>query len=326
MNILITGVAGFIGSNFAKWILKNTDHNVIGVDNLSGGFRENLPEENDRFDFFNHDITDSCNMDWLFNTYKPTVCYNFSAYASEGRSNHIRSFIHSNNTVGTANIINACVNHNCKLIFTSSVAVYSGIPPFSENLTASPIDEYGISKYMSEKSIEIAGKTQGLDWCIIRPRNVYGPGQNIFDPSRNFLGIMCYNALNNIPIKIFGEGTNKRSFTYIDDILEPLYKTKGISKEIINLGSERVYTITEAADIFSVVTGYTNIIHTEARHEVAEAFCSIEKSVELLEYKDTTDMLIGVNNMWEWAKKQSMRQLMIPPTLEVTKNAHSSLL
>jgi len=327
MKILITGAAGFIGSNFIHWLLANTEHDIVGVDNLSGGYIENMPKESHRFDFHIADSGHQDSLDNLFSFYKPDICYHMAAYASEGRSNSIRSFIHFNNTLGTTNVINACVNHNVKLVFLSSVAVYSGDPPFNEWSTIpNPIDEYGLSKLMSEKSIEIAGNTQGLDWCVIRPRNVYGERQNLFDPSRNLFGIMCYNALNSLPIKIFGDGNNKRAFTYISDILEPLYNAREIRNRAINLGTGNVYTINEAVEAFSEIIGYKNIVHIEPRHEVAEAFCATTYSIQALGFEDKTSLKDGIQKMWEWAQKQEMKPLIEPPKLEVTKNIHSSLL
>lgn len=331
MNILITGVAGFIGSNLADWILDNTNHAVIGVDNLSGGFLENV---NDRVKFYKLDITDG-SLDTIFKDNKIDLVYHLAAYASEGRSNYIRKFINQNNTLGTLNIINLCVNYKAKLIFTSSVAIYSGTPPFTEELLPSPIDEYGLSKFSSELSIKIAGEVQGLDWVIIRPRNVYGPKQNLFDPTRNLMGILCYKLFNKQDIEIFGDGNNKRSFTYIDDILEPLYNARNVSKQSINLGSEKVYTINEAVDtlldivhsdsLTSFLFKDTKVIHTEPRHEVGEAFCSIDKSIKFLDFKDKTNLYEGLSKMWKWANNQDMKQLLTPPELEVFTNLHSSI-
>jgi UDP-glucose 4-epimerase len=274
------------------------------------------------------DISNSNAVNNVFEDVKPDVVFSLAAYASEGRSNHIRSFIHSNNTVGTANVINACVNHKCKLVFTSSVAVYSlqsGEPPFTEEMTPHPIDDYGISKFCSEMSIKVAGETQGLDWCIIRPRNVYGPGQSLWDRSRNLFGIWCYNALHNMPLTIFGDGLQGRSFTYIDDIIPCLYRAKDVSNEIINLGSNDPWTIVDAAIVFCEITGCKNIIHTESRHEVKEAYCRILKSVRLLGYKNNTELESGLSRMWEWAKQQPERPFQEMPALETTTNAHSSL-
>lgn len=328
MKILITGAAGFIGSNLVHWLINNTDHELLGMDNLSTGHLSNMPKH-ERFQFELADVRYVRGMEGVFQIFKPDVCYHCAAYASEGRSNYIRSFIHFNNTVGTANIINACVNHNCKLIFTSSVAVYSGEPPFSEITDPNPIDEYGLSKLMSEKSIEIAGREHGLEWCIIRPRNVFGERQSIWDASRNVAGIWTYQALHNIPMTIYGDGSNRRSFTYIESILPCLHEAINVKNEIINLGMGGSLSIKEFNDMFKKVTGYTNVFHLEPRHEVKEAYCNVKKSIQLLGFYPTraVDMLErGISNMWSWAKLQPERELLIPPRLEIKKTNHSSII
>lgn len=327
MKILITGSSGFIGSNFFHWFLGNTDNEIVGLDNMSTGFVENEPigVEGKSFSFIHTDITDGKVIQKVFEREKPDICYHFAAYAAEGRSNYIRSFNHHNNTVGTANIINACVNHNCKLIFTSSVAVYSGVPPFYERTIPNPIDSYGVSKYCSEMDIRIAGETQGLDWCIIRPRNVYGERQSLWDSARNVFAIWMNQILNDEPMTIFGDGSNKRSFTYIEDILEPLFNAKDVSKEIINLGTDAVYSIKEANEMLQKITGYDKVTYLEARHEQPEAFCDIEKSVRLLGYKNKTRLVDGLAKMWYWAQQQPRREKQIPPALEVVKTNHSSI-
>lgn len=330
MKIVITGAAGFIGSHLVNYCIKQ-GHTVTLIDNDARRLHDvfsNIPENRLATFWRLIDVAKEANLlEEYFKVFKPDVCYCLSSYASEGRSNHIRSFIHHNNTVGTANVINACVNHKCKLVFTSSVAVYSGAPPFDETMLPNPIDEYGLSKYMSERSIQIAGDTQGLDWCIIRPRNVYGPGQNIFDRSRNLFGIWCYNALNDIPLTIFGAGSNRRSFTFIDDIIRCIYKAKDIESETINLGSRVAYSILEAYEVFSAVTGYHKFQFLPARHEVADAFCGISKSSALLNFNQYTNTSLdqGLIKMWAWAQTIPMRDLDKMPNLEVQVNAHSSL-
>lgn len=328
MKILITGAAGFIGTHLVKYCLKQ-GHKVLGLDVYWRKDHELIPLLfGPGHDYVQLSVSSQPNTieNECFAKFKPDVCFHLAAYASEGRSNHIRSFIHYNNTVGTANIINACVNHKCKLVFTSSVAVYSGSPPFTEDMLPNPIDEYGLSKYMSERSIQIAGETQGLDWCIIRPRNVYGPGQNMWDRSRNLFGIWMYNALHNLPCLIYGDGLQGRSFTYIDDIIPCLYKAKDVSKEVINLGSAFPWTIEAAAEAFKEVTGYRKFQNVEARHEVLEAFCNTSKSRLLLGFSELeTNLIDGLSIMWDWAKQQPERPLDQMPPLEVQVNAHSSL-
>lgn len=328
MKIIVTGCAGFIGSNFVHWLLENTDHTIIGIDDFSTGYLENLPPQSDRFFYYIDSVLLRHQIDKIFNVNKPTVCFHFAAYAAEGRSNNIRSFIHTNNTVGTCNVINACVNHNCKLVFTSSVAVYSGDPPFSEITDPNPIDEYGLSKLMSEKSIQIAGQQQGLEWCIIRPRNVFGERQAIWDTSRNVSGIWMYQALHKQPMTIYGDGSNRRAFTPIESILPCLYNAIKVLNEIINLGVAGSLSILEFNDMIKEVTQWKEIVFLEERHEVKEAHCYIKKSQQLLEFdakKANTLIFPGLEKMWSWAKIQPARKLMIPPTLEVKKTNHISI-
>jgi len=179
MNILVTGSAGLIGSNFCHWLVKNTDHEVIGIDNLSGGYYENMPTKHERFSFYNIDLLEDINS--IFKTQDIDYVYQYASYAAEGLSPFIRTFNYKNNLVCTANIINMCIKYNVKrLVFTSSMAVYGrNNPPFDESYTPNPIDPYGVAKYACEMDIKIAAEQHGLDYCIIRPHNIYGPRQNI---------------------------------------------------------------------------------------------------------------------------------------------------
>lgn len=324
MKILVTGAAGFLGRNLTNWIFANTEHSVVGVDKIQPKQLKWIDDDK-RFTYI-YCPMESGELDSVFKRHQPSVAFALGSYASEGRSNHIRKFIHYNNTVGMANVINACVNNNCKIVFTSSVAIYSGMPPFDEETIPNPIDEYGLSKLMTEKSIEIAGNVNSLEWSVVRPRNIYGELQQLNDPSRNLFGIWFYKMFNNKPLTIFGDGSNQRSFTYVGDIVEPLFNAMKFDKQIFNLGSEKVYSIKQAAEIFTEVTGYSNYEYLESRHEVKFAFCKTEKSEQLLGYKDTTSLYEGLKKMYNWAKKQPMLRLQVPPPLEITKNTHSSLL
>lgn len=317
MKYLITGCAGFIGSNLAHWILDNTPHDVVGIDNLATGFWDNLPELSDRFHYHTADVC-SPEIRNIFREVAPDVCFHLAAYAAEARSNKIRVFNHTNNTVGTANIINCCINNKTKLVFTSSVAVYSGPAPFDERTAPAPIDEYGLSKYMSELSIKIAGDQQGLDWCVVRPRNVYGERQSLWDSARNVMGIWMNQILKGEMITIFGDGSQSRAFTYIGDILEPLYKAAFVSKEIINLGSSYKYTVKDAANVLSQVVEmpvFTKML--PPRHEVGEAWCYTNKSRLLLEYEDKTALKEGLQRMWSWSRTQPQREQTALPPFEI---------
>lgn len=324
MNILITGVAGFIGSRMATWILNNQpDYKIVGIDDLSGGYKENVDK---RIVFINRDINKS--LDDIFNLYKPVYVFHFAAYAAEGLSPFIRKFNYENNLVATSNIVNSCITYDVKkLIFTSSMAVYGvGNPPFDETHQPMPIDPYGIAKFACEEDIKIAGDQHGLDWTIIRPHNVYGINQNIWDKYRNVLGIWMNQYINNEPMTIFGDGNQTRSFSYIDDCLEPFWKCaiqENTSNQIINIGGTKSYSINEANSILRKIIGGGSVIHKEERHESKYSYPTHKKSVDLLNYKDTINLEQGLTEMWNWAKIQPKRKTFIWDNFEIEKGIYS---
>ena len=323
-TILITGVAGLLGSRLADWLVENTNHNIVGVDDLSGGYIDNV---HNQVQFHQFDLAENDRLEKLVKVTNPNVVYHLAAYAAEGLSPFMRSFNYKNNLMSTSKVINACINYEVeRLVFTSTMAVYGhGNPPFDEEDTPTPIDPYGIAKYACEMDIQVAGEQHGLDWCIIRPHNVYGEKQNIWDRYRNVLGIWMYQHMNNEKMTIFGDGEQKRAFSYMGDCLEPLYKAgfdKRASKEIINLGSSKFYTINQANEILIDVLKEGTPIYLEPRHEVKNAHPTWEKSMELLDYEDTTDLKTGLHNMWIWAQTQPNRQRKSWEIYEVEKGIY----
>lgn len=323
-NILITGVAGFIGSRLAKYILDNyrDKYHIVGIDNLFGGYLDNIP---DGVEFYNKDI--NSDLDELFKQYKFEYVYHIAAYATEGLSPFIRKFNYDNNLRGTVNIVNACVNYNVKrLIFTSSMSVYGPTNKrYKEDDIPQPIDSYAISKYACELDIKAASEQFGLDYCIIRPHNVYGINQNIWDIYRNVIGIWMYQILQDKPITIYGDGKQTRAFTCIDNILEPMYQgmvSNIASKEIFNLGALEGISVNNAANILQEITGYDKVIYLENRYEVKHAIPNGEKSVKLLGYKENISFREGVKKMWEWAKQQPNRKQFKWDKYEIDKNMY----
>jgi len=308
-TILITGVAGLLGSRLADWIIETQPNTkVIGIDDFSGGYQENV---NPNVILYNFDLGKE-SADFIFEHHQPEIVYHFAAYAAEALSPFIRQYNYTNNLVATAGIVNACIKHGVRrLVFTSSMAVYgNGIPPFSEESPRNPIDSYGVAKMACEMDIEIAGEQHGLDWCIVRPHNVFGAKQNIWDSYRNVLGIWMYKHLNNQPLTIFGDGNQVRSFSYIDDSLEPLWRAgtdPKASKQIVNLGGIHEYSINEAAHTLVDVMGGGDIKYLPPRHEVKYAYPTWQKSVDILGFEHKMNLYEGLSKMWEWAKTQSNR-------------------
>ena len=325
-TVLITGVAGLIGSRFADWLIENhPELNVVGIDDLSGGYIENV---HPFVKFYQMDLQD-VRIREVFEEHKPTYVYHLAAYAAEGLSPFIRTYNYKNNLVSTANVINECIRHDVKrLVFTSTMAVYGhgdgGI--FDETQTPKPIDPYGVAKYGCEMDIQIAGEQHGLDWCIIRPHNVYGNKQNIWDKYRNVLGIWMYQHLNGDPMTIFGDGSQERAFSYIDDSLEPLWRAAiypEASKQIINLGGIEGISIKDASDVLLDVVGGGKVIHLEKRHEVHVAVPTYQKSIDVLGFEYKTNLHDGLSSMWEWAKRQPMRDRFVWSEYELDKGIYS---
>lgn len=335
--VIITGVAGLLGSNLANYILKNfPNYSVIGVDNMFGGLPENVPSENDEngnftnFYFYPIDV-DSDEFESIFKNFNIEYVFHFAAYAAEGLSPFVRRFNWQNNSLSTARVINCCIEYEVKrLVYTSSMSVYGdGVKGqrFTEDLTPHPLDPYAISKYACELDIQSAGLQHGLDWCIIRPHNVYGIGQNIFDRYRNVLGIWMYQHLNGEPLTVYGSGEQTRAFSYIDDTTPCLWAAatyKEASKQIINVGGTKSCTINEAKEMMLEVFGWdAEVVYKEARYEVKHAVPSYQKSIDLLDYADNHGLEIGLRKMWNWAKTLKMRDRFKWPEYEINKGLYS---
>jgi len=311
MTVLVTGVAGLIGSNFARWLKQHTEHRVVGVDNLSCGLESNIPRELNKLYVIT--IGDGDNLDSIFAAERPTHAYHFAAYAAEALSPWIRRHNYTNNLVATADVVNCCLNHGVeRLVYTSSMAVYGrgrGKPPFDERDGCQPIDPYGVAKLAAERDIQIAGEQHGLDWTIIRPHNVYGPGQVYDQRYRNVLTIWLSRYRRGLPLLIFGDGSQRRAFSYVGDCLEPLYRAgceSMASQQIINLGGSAPITIREAADLSCEMLPDARVERVERRHEVKDAWCTTGKSRRLLGYRDRTPLDEGLQELWTWLQEQPL--------------------
>ena len=326
MKILITGVAGLLGSRLADWILENTDNEVIGVDDLSGGYIENV---NPKVKFYKFDLVDLSEVEGLFENEQPDIVYHFAAYAAEGLSPFIRKYNYENNLIASANLITKSIQYDVKrFIFASSMSVYGDKyePPFDEDLQQCPIDPYGIAKFAVEQDLKIAYQQHGLPYTIVRPHNFYGKNQNIWDKYRNVLGIWMYQISNNMQPTIFGDGEQKRAFSYVDDSIEPLWNSSQNDKcidQIINLGGIKEYSINEACDILLNVTK-TDLKsqHLEQRHEVKYAWSTWDKSVELLGFEHNIDLEEGLTKMWDWVQHQPKRKRFFWSNYELNKGIY----
>ena len=308
-KILVTGVAGFLGSHLAERFIK-LGHEVIGIDNMIGGYKDNIPN---KIKFYNFDCCDLKNIDSIMK--KVDVVYHCAATAHEGLSVFSPIEITKNNYLASITIITSAINHNVKrIIYCSSMARYGqGKTPFHEEMEPKPIDPYGISKVAVEKVLTNLCNLNNIQWVIAVPHNIIGPRQKYDDPFRNVVSIMLNRMLLGKPAIIFGDGKQKRCFSYIDDCiycLENMLNNQDVNGQIINIGpDEEFVTINKVAEICQNISGSNlkPIYKKDRPQEVKEATCSADKARKLLNYKTTTDLYTGIKKTYEYIKKRGSR-------------------
>jgi UDP-glucose 4-epimerase len=307
---LVTGAAGFIGSHVVRHLL-NEDVEVVALDDLSGGFLDNVPEQ---AQWMQASVTDYALLQDLFEAEAFDYVFHLAAYAAEGLSHFIRLYNYNTNLLGSVNLINLSVLHDVKcFVFTSSIAVYGANQlPMTEDLTPQPEDPYGISKYAVELDLEAAHRQFGLDYIIFRPHNVYGEHQNIGDKYRNVVGIFMNQILLGKPLTIFGDGEQTRAFSYIDDVAPVIARsvfTPEAYGEVFNVGGDQPYTINTLARVVGEALGVTpELVYLAPRKEVKHAFASHDKVREFFELAEPVPLEVGVSRMAEWVQRVGSRR------------------
>jgi UDP-glucose 4-epimerase len=323
---LVTGGAGFMGSHIADELIKK-GHQVIVLDDLSGGFSDNVPKG---ATFVQGSILDFELLDRIFKKYSFTYVYHLAAYAAEGLSHFIKRFNYNNNLIGSVNIINACVNYGVKcLVFTSSIAVYgSGESPLREDMVPIPEDSYGISKFAVEQELKVSHEMFNLDYVIFRPHNVYGERQNVGDRYRNVVGIFMNQILRGESLTVFGDGTQVRAFTHINDIAPAIARCVDVPaarNQVFNIGTDVPYTINDMAIVVAeAMEAKTDIVHLDARNEVKIAFSDHSKAEKIFGKQPQTSFQAGVRAMAKWVKAHGARESNVFEAIEVHKNLPAS--
>jgi UDP-glucose 4-epimerase len=322
-KILVTGGAGFIGSHVSEQ-LQQRGHQMVVLDDLSGGFTDNLVEGTH---FVHGSINDVDLVDELFETEQFDYVYHLAAYAAEGLSHFIKRFNYNNNLIGSVNLINASINHAVKcFVFTSSIAVYGSSPelPMTEATRPHPEDSYGISKLAVEQELVACQDMFGLDYIIFRPHNVYGERQNIGDKYRNVVGIFMNQILQSRPMTIFGDGTQTRAFSYIGDVAPLMAEAidrPQARNEIFNIGADTPYSVNQLAEATAHAMGVApNIVHTPPRNEVQDAYSSHAKIQEVFGKRQPCSLEDGLSHMAAWVKQHGARSSQKFKHIEVTKN------
>ena len=319
---LVTGAAGFMGSHIVDELLQR-GQDVVALDDLSGGFRDNV---NSRAKFIQGSVVDAELMARLFRDQQFDYVFHLAAYAAEGLSHFIRRFNYENNLIGSVNLINASVNHNVKcFVFTSSIAVYGRNQlPMTEDLVPQPEDPYGISKYAIELDLRAAHELFGLNSVVFRPHNVYGERQNIGDRYRNVVGIFMNNILQDKPLPIFGDGEQTRAFSYIGDVAPVIAGSVDRPEaynQVFNVGADQPHTVNHLARLICQEMGAEfRPQYQPARVEVKHAYSSHEKVRRVFGYQPRYSLEEGIRRMATWVKKAGARQSKAFGKLDITKN------
>lgn len=320
-TVLITGGAGFLGSHVANHCL-DLGFDVVIIDNLSGGYKQNIPEA---ATFYEIDIRSAIAVDMVFSKHRPKYVYHLAADARENLSHFTRKHSYETNVIGSVNLINCAVNYDVKcFVFTSSIAVMAGgTPPYQENEAFRPMDSYGIGKAAVEQDLHAALNMFGLNYIVFRPYNIYGPGQNIADKYRNVVGIFMNQIMKGEPLTIFGDGNQKRAFSYIDDVAPHIAKSvmrDELYNNVFFIGGAKPYTVNELADAVGKAFGVVpEIKYLDERHEAKVAYALPDRMQQVFG-SAWTPLDLGVRKMAEWAKKVGPMPVKDFIEIEIRKN------
>lgn len=309
MKILVTGVAGFLGSHIADRMLK-LGHYVIGNDNLIGG---NLDNVNQNVEFYE---IDCCDYDKILKITKGVdIVVHAAATAHEGFSVFSPNFITKNIYQASMSVISAAINRNVKrIVFCSSMARYGNSKtPFVENLIPAPVDPYGIAKVAVEDTLKVLAEVHNFEYNIAIPHNIIGPRQRYDDPYRNVISIMINRVLQGKPPIVYGSGQQKRCFSYVFDCvncLEKLILDKEIKNETVNIGpDEHEVTINTIAEkILKFLNSDLDIVYVPERpQEVKIALCSSNKARKILGYRTETDLDMSIQETINYIKHKGVK-------------------
>ncbi len=311
-KVIITGVAGFLGSHLADRFLEE-GWEVVGVDSFIGGYMDNVP---DGITFAELDlVTDTEFLGEI--TEGADLFIHAACTAYEGLSVFSPSLVVANTAQATTNCLVAAVNAKVnKFVYLSSMARYGdhGGKLFTEDMETRPQDPYGIAKVASEQLVENICDTQGIDWVILVPHNIIGPRQKFDDPFRNVASIMTNRMLQGKQPIIYGDGTQQRCFSFVQDVVEPLFtacqKPEAV-RQVINVGpDEEPISINQLAQTLAEIIGFElhPIYITGRPQEVKIALCSSDKARDLLGYQTGTNLRNGLQELVDYIVDKGPRE------------------
>ncbi len=309
-RILLTGAAGFIGSHLSEHLLERGD-TVIGIDNFNDYYdpqvkRGNVDEalKSERYTLHKADICDESRLLDFFDEAKPDVVVHLAARAGVRPSLQDPNLYHRVNIIGSQHILDACLKYKpSHLVFASSSSVYGGITetPFTETMDiARPISPYAATKRMNELMGHVYSHVYGLKVTMLRFFTVYGPRQRPDMAIHKFTRLL----LEDRPIPMFGDGSTRRDYTYIDDVIDGVVKSidRPFDYEVFNLGESQTTSLRELIDLLAHHTGKTPIIEEQPLQpgDVEVTYADISKARNLLGYAPKTSMDEGIARFVDW--------------------------
>jgi UDP-glucose 4-epimerase len=315
-----------MGSHLTSELISR-GHVVTVLDDLSGGFTENL-DANVRL--IEGSVSNAALVNAMFSQERFDYVFHLAAYAAEGLSHFIKKFNYENNLIGSVNLINASINYGVKcFVFTSSIAVYGKNQiPMTEEMVPMPEDPYGIAKLAVEQELRVSHEMFGLDYVIFRPHNVYGEKQNIGDRYRNVVGIFMNQIMQDQPLTIFGDGEQTRAFTYIQDVAPVIADAPfnpRAKNQVFNVGADTAYSVNALAQQVAKAMGVpAKIEYLEPRNEVKHAFSSHKRLEDIFGYKAKFSLESGIEAMAGWAKAVGAKRSKPFDNVEIMKNMPAS--
>jgi len=318
-TIFITGVAGFLGSHLADRFLAS-GYKVKGNDNLMGGYADNVPNGVEYFQ------SDCCNLNQMSDQIKGSdIVIHCAATPHEGLSVFSPYFITNNIFQASVSVITASIQNNVKkFVFCSSMARYGNQEyPYIETMQPAPVDPYAIAKVAAEDVLKSLAPMNNMDWVIAIPHNIVGPRQRFDDPYRNVMSIMINRVLQGKPPVIYGDGSQMRCFSYIDDCiycLERLALDPSIKNDTYNIGpDEEFVTIKELADMICDELNFTedHVYMPDRPKEIKFATCSADKARRLLSYTTKTKLIDSIKHTINYINSKGPRPFSYDYDLEI---------
>lgn len=321
-TVLITGIAGLLGSHAADKFISE-GYRVVGIDNFVGGYRENVPQHAELH------VVDCCDyyaVLEIMKESKPDIVLHAACTAYEGLSVFSPSLVFDNTASATVAVASASVAVGVRrFIQCSSMARYGdqGGIQFTEDMNPLPQDPYGIAKVSAELVLRNLSQVHGMEVVILVPHNIIGSRQRYDDPFRNVAAIMINRMLKGLQPIIYGDGAQTRSFSFVDDVVDPIWRSAHSAEvigEVINVGpDDNSISILELANLIARILDFKlePIFMPDRPQEVKHASCSADKARKLLNYEAKIDVETGLREMIEYIKTQGTKEFTYDHRIEI---------